>query len=135
MSGKIYTAGQLHELSMLENEARLYGADTDRFWMNLVTKDHAAVLTAEMHDDEADIYLVVEGEGELYLGGSLVAPHLLRAGQHRGTGLDGASCHHLTAGDLIVIPAGTPHMVDARNNRLVYAVIKQKMETAGKDAL
>ena len=36
-----------------------------------------------------------------------------------------ARADHMSAGDVIVIPEGVPHMVDTRNSRLVYLVIKE----------
>lgn len=125
MPYRIFTAGQLRELAGPNSEAQLFHAASERFWVNLVHKDHSDALVAEMHDDEADIYLVVAGEADLHLGGTLVDPHSPRPGQHRGTGLHAAACHHITTGDLIIIPAGTPHMLDVRESTLVYAVIKE----------
>ncbi|MHB9133798.1 MAG: cupin domain-containing protein [Armatimonadota bacterium] len=124
MSYKIYTAGQLQELSEPNVEAKLFRSPTERFWVNMANKEHSEKLASEMHDHEADIYVVLEGEGEIYLGGTLVNPTSPRPGQHRGTGLDGATHHHMTAGDLIIIPEGVPHMVDTRNSRMVFLIIK-----------
>lgn len=125
MSYKIFSAGQLHELSASSAEVKLFRAASERYWANLITKAHPTAATSEMHDQEADIYLVLEGEGELYLGGTLIDATSPRPGQHRGSGLHGATAHHISAGDLIIIPEGTPHMVDARGQHLVYLVIKQ----------
>ncbi|HEY3378094.1 MAG TPA: hypothetical protein VGL77_11435 [Armatimonadota bacterium] len=127
MSWKIFSAGQLREMAPANADASAFRALSERYWVNLVHKDHNPKLTAEMHDTEADIYLVVEGEGDLYLGGTLLDPTTPTPGQHRGSGLDGATHHALRAGDLIIIPEGTPHMVDTRNSRLVYAVIKENV--------
>jgi len=124
MPDTLFSAAQLRELAARGIEAKLFRSESSRFWVNLVTKDHPDSIRAEMHDEEADIYLVLEGEGYLSLGGTLVQPTIPSPGQHRGVGLEGADVAPLKAGDLVVIPEGTPHMVDARANRLVYLVVK-----------
>lgn len=123
MTYTIFTGGRLRELAAARQENKLFRSLTERFWLNLVTKDHAAPV-AEMHEHEADLYLVVEGEGRLYLGGTLVDPTSPEPGQQRGSGLAGAACHTVHAGDVVIIPEGAPHMVDARESRLVYLVVK-----------
>ena len=125
MSYKIYTADQLREITEPNVEAKLFRSDSERFWVNMANKDHSESMKSEMHDDEADIYVVLEGEGELYIGGAMIDSTSPKPGQHRGSGLEGATRHHMSAGDLIIIPEGVPHMVDTRNSSMVYLVIKQ----------
>jgi len=125
MSFKLFTANELCKLAADHEFSKLFRSDSERFWMNLVTKDHPPDLVSEMHDTEADIYVVVEGEADLYLGGALVEPSSPQIGQHVGANLEGAACHHVKHGDVIIIPAGIPHMVDARHSRFVYLVIKE----------
>jgi len=124
MPAKIYTAGQLRDIARPNDEANLFRAADGRYWLNTVHKDHPQTLTAEVHEHEADVYLAVAGEADLYLGGSVRNQTTPQPGQHRGSGLDGADCHHLLPGDLIIIPAGTPHLLDARDSRFVYVVVK-----------
>lgn len=119
-----FTMSDLQTLAAAHPDAALFRAPDARYWMNVVTKDHATPV-AEVHDAEADIYIIQEGDADLYLGGELDALTSSPApGQHRGANLIGASCRRVTAGDVIVIPPGTPHMVDAHQTRLVYLVIK-----------
>jgi len=125
MSSKIFTAGELHDLAAQRAETNLFRAASERYWGNMVTKDHAEPLVAETHDTEADIYIVLEGEADLYLGGAIIDPTTPIPGQHRGAALANATRHHIAAGDLIVIPETTPHLLDARNSRIVYLVIKE----------
>ena len=124
MPDTFFSTAQLHELAANGINATLFRAASARYWVNIVTKDHPDTLLAEMHEHEADIYLVLEGEGNLSLGGTLVQPTTPSPGQYLGVGLEGASVQPLRAGDLVVIPEGTPHMVDARAHRLVYLVVK-----------
>jgi mannose-6-phosphate isomerase-like protein (cupin superfamily) len=125
MPYKVFTNGELHELAQnLAGATNIYMSESKRYWVDFVSKDHAPGLKSEMHDNETDIYVVMEGEGEIHLGGTLIAPTSPREGQHRGDGLDGATCYPMKQGDVFVIPEGVPHMVDTRTSRLVWLVIK-----------
>ncbi|HEX2948802.1 MAG TPA: hypothetical protein VHV83_04435 [Armatimonadota bacterium] len=132
MPYKLFTGGQLLEMTTGNNEAKLFRSVTERFWLNVVSKDHCDTLVAEVHDAEADLYVVLDGHANLYLGGTLENKTTPTPGQHRGTGLQNADCHAINAGDLIVIPEGTPHMLDVRQSRLVYLVVKIDLSEAFK---
>ena len=64
---------------------------------------------AEMHDNTNHVFIVTDGEAEFITGGKLINPKVDSAGQTRGTGIEGGVSHHLTKGDVITIPAKTPH--------------------------
>src|SRR5712672_3380818 len=51
----------------------------------------------------------LDGEAEFVTGGKMVDPKVTAPGQTRGTGIEGGVSHHLTKGDVITIPAKTPH--------------------------
>ena len=94
--------------------------------MNVVNKDHAQELVAEMHAEEADIYLAISGQGFLLLGGTIRDGRETAPGQYRGSMLDEAESFLISAGDVVMIPEGTPHMLDIRDNSLIYVVVKIK---------
>ena len=64
---------------------------------------------AEMHDNTNHVFIIVDGEAEFVTGGKMVDPKVTAPGQTRGTGIEGGVSHHLTKGDVITIPAKTPH--------------------------
>jgi len=64
---------------------------------------------AEMHDTTNHVFIIVDGEAEFVTGGKMVEPKVISPGQTRGTGIEGGVSHHLTKGDVITIPAKTPH--------------------------
>ena len=64
---------------------------------------------SEMHDSINHVFIIVEGEAEFITGGKLIDPKVTDPGQTRGTGIEGGVSHHLTKGDVITIPAKTPH--------------------------
>jgi mannose-6-phosphate isomerase-like protein (cupin superfamily) len=64
---------------------------------------------AEMHDMTNHVFIIVDGEAEFVTGGTMVDPKVISPGQTRGSGIEGGTTHHLTKGDIITIPAKTPH--------------------------
>jgi mannose-6-phosphate isomerase-like protein (cupin superfamily) len=63
----------------------------------------------EVHDTSDDIYYVLEGEATLMLGGSLVEPNQISAGEWRSKTATGGREVKIKKGDLVVVPRGTPH--------------------------
>ena len=47
-----------------------------------------------------------------------------RPGQHLGTGMQGGETHHLSKGDVMVIPAGTTHWFRDVPDHISYFVVK-----------
>lgn len=71
---------------------------------------------AEMHAHDTDIFYVLEGSATLITGGTIVDPKPAFAGNHaeiRGTSISGGETHTLREGDVIIVPAGTPHWFKA----------------------
>ena len=64
---------------------------------------------AEMHDNTNHVLIIMDGEAEFITGGKMVNPKVTDPGQTRATGVEGGESHHLTKGDVITIPAKTPH--------------------------
>jgi mannose-6-phosphate isomerase-like protein (cupin superfamily) len=64
---------------------------------------------SEMHDNTNHVFIIQNGEAEFITGGKLIGPKVDGPGQTRGTGIEGGVSHHLTKGDVITIPAKTPH--------------------------
>src|SRR5206468_2167289 len=64
---------------------------------------------AEMHDNTNHVFINMDGEAEFITGTKLVTWTPPIPGQTRGTGIEGGVSHHLTKGDVITIPAKTPH--------------------------
>ena len=64
---------------------------------------------AEVHDSTNHIFIIVEGEATFVTGGTLVGAKTTAPGQIRATSLEGGQSHQLRKGDVITIPAKTPH--------------------------
>ena len=78
----------------------------------------------EVHDKETDIFYVVEGEATVVTGGTMVGGRQTAAGQHRGTDVTGGETRKLQKGDVMVIPAGTPHWFKDVSPIVNYLTIK-----------
>lgn len=79
---------------------------------------------AEVHDWETDVVYVLDGTATLVIGGSIVEPQVTERGQVRGPRITGGEDHRLARGDVIVIPAGTPHWFKEVNAPFTYFVVK-----------
>ncbi|MEO7729131.1 MAG: cupin domain-containing protein [Burkholderiales bacterium] len=64
---------------------------------------------AEIHAKTNHVFIIVDGEADFVTGGKMIDGKEISVGQIRGTGIDGGHTHRLTKGDVITIPAGTPH--------------------------
>ena len=62
-----------------------------------------------MHDKTNHVFIIVEGEATFVTGGTLVGARQTGADQIRASGIQGGQTHQLTKGDVITIPAKTPH--------------------------
>jgi len=64
---------------------------------------------AEVHETTNHVFIIVEGEATFVTGGTLVGAKQSAPGQIRASGVQGGQTHKLTKGDVITIPAKTPH--------------------------
>ena len=82
---------------------------------------------AEVHENFADVFIIVEGSATLESGGTVVAPKAGGPGETRGAALKGSSGTPLHAGDIVHIPAGVPHLMKLdRGSSVLYFVIKSQ---------
>ena len=63
----------------------------------------------EYHEHTNHIFIIVEGEGTFIAGGKMVGAKRTNPDQMTATSIDGGETFHLTKGDVITIPAKTPH--------------------------
>lgn len=63
----------------------------------------------EYHEHTNHIFIIVDGEGTFITGGTMVGTKRTSPDQMTATSLEGGQTFHLTKGDVITIPAKTPH--------------------------
>jgi mannose-6-phosphate isomerase-like protein (cupin superfamily) len=66
---------------------------------------------AEIHAHFDDVILVTEGTATLITGGEVIDPHAGNNGETTGSGIRKGTAQPISAGDLVHIPAGTPHQL------------------------
>src|SRR6266853_3558034 len=59
---------------------------------------------AEYHDHTIHVFVMVEGEATLVVGGTLVSPKRTAPDQMRAPSVEGGTTYHLSKGDVITIP-------------------------------
>ena len=95
-------------------------------------KDHYTMLayreatgSSEVHEHEADFFVVESGEATLVTGGTVVNPHTTKPGEIRGSSIEGGKRQQVAKGDIVHIPAGVPHQLLIKDgSSFTYFVIK-----------
>lgn len=88
---------------------------------------------AELHESWDDVMMIQAGSGTLVLGGQLHGARTATAGELRGGEIRGGERQRLTAGDMMLVPAGTPHQVElAPGESITYLVIKVRRSNAAE---
>ncbi|WP_109043772.1 cupin domain-containing protein [Allosphingosinicella deserti] len=72
-----------------------------------------------VHPTEAEYAIVIAGQGTLVSGGTLVDAKVSRPGLTEGSRIEGGTTRGLKPGDVMLIPAGTPHWFGITDDRLV----------------
>src|SRR4051794_9361162 len=78
----------------------------------------------EVHDKETDVMYVIDGRAVVVTGGKMVGGKSTKAGQWLGTDIEGGQTHNLSKGDVLVVPAGTPHWFKEVPGPISYYVVK-----------
>ncbi len=80
---------------------------------------------AEIHETLTDIFIIRSGEATLTVGGKVLDAKTSAPGEIRGTAIAGGVTKKLVAGDIVNIPAGTPHHTQvAPGQQVTYMVVK-----------
>lgn len=93
---------------------------------------HAAMLAfrsrsgeVEIHEKFADVFCVLAGGATLVTGGTVTGARLTDPGEIRGESIVGGVSQQLRPGDVVHVPAGTPHqMLVSSEKTVTYLVIK-----------
>jgi len=75
----------------------------------MVHRDASGV--AELHENDADVMMVVSGQGTLVVGGAMPGAKTTAAGERRAPNIEGGMRQKIGPGDILHIPPKTPHQV------------------------
>ena len=82
---------------------------------------------AELHVHVADLFVVESGTATLVVGGTIPKAKTTTPGEVRGASIEGGMKQQLSAGDVVHIPANTPHqLLLAPGTKFTYFVMKVK---------
>jgi mannose-6-phosphate isomerase-like protein (cupin superfamily) len=80
---------------------------------------------AELHETQVDVMAIESGEATMIVGGTVVGAHTSAPHEVRGPSIRGGEKVTLAAGDVLHIPARTPHqMLVASGKQVTYFVVK-----------
>jgi len=78
----------------------------------------------ELHAKYTDVFYIVEGNATIVVGGELIGQKSSDPDELRGISIQGGEIRQLSAGDVIVIPAGIPHWISRVEPPFHYFVVK-----------
>jgi len=86
---------------------------------------------AEIHASDTDVIYVVEGAATVVTGGTVTEARGTAPGELRGKAIEGGETRRIARGDVLVIPAGTPHWFKTVEGPLLYYVVKSTAAQGG----
>jgi mannose-6-phosphate isomerase-like protein (cupin superfamily) len=113
---QVFSADALHgQLSQLGAEAKAKGSSGSTL---VDYGSHAVKLSvrtasggAEVHAHFDDVFVVTEGKATLITGGTVLDGKTGSDGETHGSGIRDGVTQMIAAGDVVTIPAGTPHQL------------------------
>jgi len=82
---------------------------------------------AEWHETQVDVIFVRSGSATLVVGGAMVSPETVAPHEKRSGTIEGGTREKLSAGDVVRIPARTPHQLLLDGSKeFEYFVVKVK---------
>lgn len=80
---------------------------------------------AEVHTKDADLIYVMDGMATFVTGGKVIDGQNTAPDEIRGASIEGGQTFKLAKGDVIVVPAGTPHWFkEIQGKQFLYYVVK-----------
>jgi mannose-6-phosphate isomerase-like protein (cupin superfamily) len=85
---------------------------------------------AELHENFADLFFVIEGRAALVTGGAIADAKNIAPGETRGSLVEGGMRQELRAGDVAHVPAGLWHqMLVSGDNFVTCLVVKIQQDS------
>jgi mannose-6-phosphate isomerase-like protein (cupin superfamily) len=127
MANELKTAPN-QEAALIDRPVRVVDAHGHYLGVASVRRISADV-NALVHEKIDEIYYVQEGAGTLVTGGTLVDSKredssVAIGPGWRGSTIAGGQSKHVAPGDVIIIPAGTPHMFSQLEGTIHYLVYR-----------
>jgi mannose-6-phosphate isomerase-like protein (cupin superfamily) len=85
---------------------------------------------AEVHERFADLFVVLAGTATLVTGGTVLGAHTVSPGETNGDSIEGGTHRELRSGEIVHIPAGTPHQFLVSADKSVACFVVKIQEAA-----
>jgi len=96
--------------------------NADRYRVNVVQRTTPQGAIA--HPDGTEVHHIVDGGGILVTGGTIIRPTAASGSGSSGATIDGGVSRHVAKGDVILIPAGTPHWYKDLDGTITYLEVR-----------
>jgi mannose-6-phosphate isomerase-like protein (cupin superfamily) len=83
---------------------------------------------AELHENFADLFYILDGRATLVTGGSLAEAVTIGPGELRGVSIEGGVRQELRTGDVAHVPAGVPHQFLVPGGKTVTSFVVKIQE-------
>lgn len=132
-AAKVFGRTELHvQLKSLETVARQKGSSGATLGNygshKLMLSLRSTTGGAEVHAHFDDVMIVLGGSATLITGGQLINPETKANGESEGSGIRDGVKQKVAAGDVIEIPAGTPHQLVIPSNTVFRAFVVKVRE-------
>lgn len=82
----------------------------------------AGTTPPSIHEKNGELFFVVDGDGVIITGGNLVDPVRRNATNIAGTSIANGNSRPVHKGDIMFVPAGTPHQIADVKNTLTMVI-------------
>jgi len=96
--------------------------NADHYRINVVRRTTAQGAIA--HPAGTEVHHIVDGSGTLVTGGTVVRSTAAGGRGSAGATIDGGVSRHVAKGDVILIPAGTPHWYKDLDGPITYLEVR-----------
>jgi uncharacterized protein YjlB len=102
-------------------------ANEDHYRVNIVKRGSPGIAMAHATGPAkgTEVHYIIDGAATVVTGGSLVRPPGANAASAK---IEGGQSRHVTKGDVIVIPAGTPHWYKEVEGSVTYLEVRFDVE-------
>lgn len=98
--------------------------DSSKYMVHTSRRDKPGI--AEVHEQDVDIIYVQEGSATFVTGGTVADLKPTAPGELRGQEITGGETRTITKGDVLIVPAGTPHWFKEVPAPMTYYVVKAR---------
>ena len=128
------TLEQEKQTGVTDTPIRTVDAGGHHVGIALVHRPKGAGGAAALHNHVSEVYQVLEGSGTLVTGGTILNPAPREVNAARGlpiggpgiggSAIQGGVSRRISKGDMVIIPAGTPHWFSEIQEPIAYTVVR-----------